>query len=143
MAAVIVDANVLIAARLSRDQNHERGVAITQAIDRGTLPTAYVLSEVLEETINYLQARAGHAVATETLDALIESGGFSLKQTSKSDFDTGRSLFRRHESLSLTDAIIVATMQREEIDYLYSFDDGFDGVNPINRLTTPDNPFEQ
>lgn len=143
MAVVVVDANVLIAARLSRDQNHERGTAITQAIDQGTLPTAYVLSDVLEEVCNYLHARAGHKAATDTLDAIIESSGFSLKQTSKADFDTGRSLFRRYESLSLTDAIIVATMQREGIAYLYSFDDGFDSVSAITRLTTAENPFEQ
>lgn len=143
MAAVVVDANVLIAARLSRDQNHDRGEAISSAIDHGTLPTAYVLSDVLEEVINYLQAKAGHAVAAETLDAIIESSGLSLKRTTKTDFDTGRSLFRRYEPLSLTDAVIVATMQREEIEYLYSFDDGFDSVSAITRLTTPENPFEQ
>lgn len=100
------------------------------------------MSDVLEEVINYLQARAGHDVATETLDALIESSGFSLTQTSKTDFNAGRSVFRRYESLSLTDAVIVATMQREEIEYLYSFDDGFDGVPELTRLTTPDNPLE-
>jgi predicted nucleic acid-binding protein len=142
MAVAVVDANVLIAARLSRDQNHDRGEAITQAIDQGSLPTAYVPSDALEEVINYLHARAGHEVATETLDAVIESSGFSLRQTTKSDFDTGRSLFRRYDSLSLTDAVIVALMQREEIDHLYSFDDGFDSVSSITRLTTPDNPFE-
>jgi predicted nucleic acid-binding protein len=140
--AVVVDANVLIAARLSRDQNHERGEAITQALDHGTLPTAFVLSDVLEEVINYLQARAGHDVATETLDAIIESSGFSLEQTSNADFDTGRSLFRRYEPLSLTDAVIVAAMQREEVEYLYSFDDGFDSVSRVTRLTTPENPFD-
>ena len=142
MAAVVVDANVLIAARLSRDQNHERGEAITQAIDQGTIPTAFVLSNVFEEVVNYLQARAGHDIATETLDAVIESSGFSLERISKSDFATGRSLFRRYESLSLTDAIIVAAMQRKEIEYLYSFDDGFDGVSSITRLTTAVDPFE-
>lgn len=141
MARVVVDANVLIAARLSRDQNHERGVAIADGIDQGRLPTAYVLSDVLEEVLNYLQARAGHDPAIETLDALIESSGFSVVQTSKSDFDAGRSVFRRYESLSLTDAVIVATMKREEIDYLYSFDDGFDRVPELTRLTTDDNPF--
>lgn len=142
MAGAVVDANVLIAARLSRDQNHTRGKAISDAIDRGDLPTAYVLSDVLEEVINYLQARAGHDVATETLDALIESSGFSLTQTSKVDFNAGRSLFRRYESLSLTDAVIVATMKHEEMEYLYSFDDGFDSVPKLTRLTTSDNPFE-
>ncbi|WP_096390393.1 type II toxin-antitoxin system VapC family toxin [Halopenitus persicus] len=142
MSAVVVDSNVLIAARLSRDQNHERGAAIANAIDHGNLPTAYVLSDVLEEVINYLQARAGHDVAIETLDALIESSGFSLLQTSKADFNAGRSVFRRYESLSLTDAVIVATMQRDGTDHLYSFDDGFDGISELTRLTTPDNPFE-
>jgi predicted nucleic acid-binding protein len=142
-AVVVVDANVLIAARLSRDQNHERGEAITRAIDQGTLPTAYVLSDVLQEAVNYLQARAGHDTATETLDAVIESSGFSLRRTTKSDFDVGRSLFRRYETLSLTDAIIAATMRSEEIEYIYSFDDGFDGVSGITRLTAPNDPFER
>jgi predicted nucleic acid-binding protein len=143
MSPVVVDANVLVAARLARDQNHERGAAIARAIDQGTLPAAYVLSDVLEEVINYLQARAGHEVATETLDALIESRGFSLEQTPKSDLDAGRSLFRRYEPLSLTDAVVVAAMQREEIEYLYSFDGGFDGVPGISRLATADDPFER
>ncbi|MDS0260190.1 PIN domain-containing protein [Haloarcula sp. S1CR25-12] len=142
MAAVVVDANVVISARLARDQNHDRGAAITAAIDQGRLPTAYVLSDVLEEVCNYLQARAGHDVATETLDALLESSGFELRQTPKADFGAGRSVFRRYDSLSLTDAVIVAAMQRQDVEYLYSFDDGFDSVPDITRLTTPDNPFE-
>jgi len=142
MAAVVVDANVLIAARLARDQNHERGEAITRGIDQGRLPTAYVPSDVLQEVLNYLQARGGHDVATDTLDALVESSGFALRQTPKSDFDAGRSLFRRYESLSLTDAVVVAAMQREDVDYLYSFDDGFDAVPEITRLTADENPFE-
>lgn len=143
MAIVVVDANVLIAARLARDQNHKQGKAIAQAIGQEVLPTEYVLSDVLEKIINYLQARARHDVATETLAAVIESSGFALKYISKSDFDAGRSLFRRYESLSLTDAVIVAAMQREEIEYLYSFDDGFENVSGLTRLTTPENPFEQ
>lgn len=143
MASAVVDANVLIAARLSRDQNHDRGTVISDAIDQGNLPTAYVLTDVLEEVLNYLQARAGHEVAIETLDALLESSGFSLLETTKNDFSAGRSVFRRHESLSLTDAVIVATMQRKEIEHLYSFDDGFDAVPELTRLTTPENPFER
>jgi len=143
MGVVAVDANILIAARLARDQNHDRGDAIATAIDQGQLPKAIVLSDVLEEVINYLQARAGHDIAVETLDGLIESSGFELIQTPKSDFDAGRSVFRRHESLSLTDAIIVTAMQRMDIEYLYSFDDGFDSVTSTTRLTTPDNPFGQ
>ncbi len=141
MARVAVDANIIIAARLSRDQNHQRGKAIADAIDQGALPTAYVLSDVVEEILNYLLARAGHDTALKTLDALIESSGFSLVHSTKSDFNAGRSLFRRYPSLSLTDAVLVAAMQREDLTYLYSFDDGFDGVSGLTRLTVPENPF--
>ncbi|WP_435552562.1 type II toxin-antitoxin system VapC family toxin [Natrinema sp. CGMCC1.2065] len=142
MARVVVDANVLIAARLSRDQNHDRAVAISRAVDHGTLPTAYVLSDVLEEVINYLQRKGKHDVAVRTLDAIIESSGFEIVHTPKRDIDAGRSLFRKYESLSLTDAVIAASMGRRELEFLYSFDDGFDAVDGITRITTATNPFE-
>lgn len=142
MAQVVVDANVIIAARLARDSNHDRGRALATAFDQGDLPAAYVLSEVLEEIYNYLQAGAGHQVATETLDALIESSGYEVVFTPKADFDAGRSLARKYDSLSLTDAVIVAFMQREEIEYCYSFDDGFDAVDAVTRFVTPENPFD-
>lgn len=141
MPRAVVDANVLIAARLSRDQDHERGRRVVEQIDRGELPTGVVLRDVLEEVVNYLQARSGHATAVETLDALVESKGFELADAPKRDFDAGRSLFRTHEPLSLTDAVIVAAMRRRGIDYLYSFDTGFDAVDDVTRLTTADAPF--
>lgn len=142
MAQVVVDANVLIAARLSRDQDHDRGRTLAHAFDHGELPQAYVLSDVLEEVMNYLQARSSHDVAVETLNALIESSGFEIMFTPKRDFDAGRSLFRTYEHLSLTDAVIVGSMHRQDLEYLYSFDEGFDAVDGITRLTTPENPFD-
>jgi predicted nucleic acid-binding protein len=139
---VVVDANVLIAARLSRDQDHARGRRIAEAFDRGTLPVAYVPSEVLHEIVNYLQARSSHGVAEETLDATVESSGFEIQYTPKRDFDAARSLFRAHDTLSLTDAAIVASMRRQDIEYLYSFDAGFDALDGITRLTTAVDPFD-
>ncbi len=32
-------------------------------------------------------------------------------------------------------------MQREGIEYRYSFDDDFDAVEGVTRLETPENPF--
>jgi len=140
MTRSVVDANVLIAARLANDQDHDRGLKLSQAFDQGDLPTAYVFSDVLEEVLNYLEVRASHEQAVRTLDALVESSGFEIYHTPKSDFDAGRSLFRKYERLSLTDAVIVAAMQREDLEHLYSFDDDFDVVDDVTRLTTPDDP---
>jgi len=140
MVQAVVDANVLIAARLSRDQHHDRALELATAFDSGALPPCYVPSDVLEEVVNYLQARSTHGRAVETLDALLESSGYEIVQTSKRDFDAGRSVFRVYEGLSLTDAIIVSFMQRTGIEYIYSFDDDFDAVDDISRLDTLVNP---
>jgi predicted nucleic acid-binding protein len=35
---------------------------------------------------------------------------------------------------------MAAYIQREGIEYLYSFDDGFDGIDEVTRLETVDNP---
>lgn len=32
-------------------------------------------------------------------------------------------------------------MERENIEYLYSFDDDFDALENVTRLATADNPF--
>jgi predicted nucleic acid-binding protein len=76
MSRPVVDANVIIAARLSRDQNHERARAITTAFDQGRFPAGAVFDTVLEEILNYLQARSTHDFAVRTIDAMKESNGF-------------------------------------------------------------------
>lgn len=141
MATALVDSNVLIAARLSRDQNHDSARDIVRAMDEGELPVGRVTSGALAEVLNYLQTRSDHAAAVETLDALVESVGFDVDRTTKSDFDAARSLFRQYEGLSFTDATIVAYMRRVEIEYVYSFDDDFDGIDGVDRLNAATNPF--
>ena len=50
-------------------------------------------------------------------------------------------LFETYEGLAFGDATVVAYMERENIEYLYSFDDDFDTIDAISRLETADNPF--
>ena len=140
MSRPVVDANVVIAARLLRDQNHERAKEITAAFDRGRFPTGSVFDTVLEEILNYLQARSTHDVAVGTLDAMIESNGFEIVRTEPRDFDAGRSIFRQHQGLSLTDGIIAGAMAHRNLEYLYSFDGGFDAVEDVVRLDTDTAP---
>jgi len=56
-------------------------------------------------------------------------------------FLPGSELFETYDGLSFGDATIAAYMQREGIEYLYSFDDDFDTLDGIMRLETTDNPF--
>lgn len=141
MAAALVDSNVLIAARVTSDRRHDDGDAIATGIDAGSLPTGIVTDDVLTEVLNYLHTRVGNETAVETLDALQESTEFELVRTTKTDFDAGRSLFRRYQGLSLTDAIVAAYMDRLGVEFCYSFDDDFDAVDGITRLDVATNPF--
>lgn len=141
MASVVIDSNILIAARLASDQNHESGTAIANGIDTGSLPPARIPDDVLAEVLNYLHTRTGNNVATETLDGVLSAANFEVVRTAESDFQTGRSLFRQYEGLSFTDAVLCAYAERSGTEYLYSFDDDFDAVEGLIRLETDDNPF--
>jgi predicted nucleic acid-binding protein len=141
MPTAVVDSSVLIAARVSSDQRHQTGHAIATGIDTGDLPVGVSPDDVVSEVLNYLQSKAGHGTAIETLDALLASAAFDIERTTESDFDAGRSLFRQYEGLSFTDSVIVAYMHRTDIEYLYSFDDDFDAVADVTRLETTENPF--
>lgn len=141
MAVALVDSSVLIGAASARDQHHDDASSIVHALDSGDFPTGHVTNYALTETLNFVHERMGHADAADLLDRLVESAGFELVHAPQSDFDAGRSLFRQHDGLAFGDATIAAYMRREEIQHLYSFDDDFDAVPEITRLSTADNPF--
>lgn len=141
MSAVVVDSNVLIGYRLARDQHNDAATRIVRQFDSGELPKALLTDYCLAETLNIVGGRAGHEVGVDTLDAIIESRGIDIVQTTRGDFSTGQAIYRNHDGLSFVDAITVAFLRREELGYLYSFDDDFDAVEDVTRLETPSNPF--
>lgn len=141
MATAVVDSNVIIATRLAADQHHSRARTVMEGIDGGDLPDGRVPDVVLHEVLNYLHVKAGNETAIETLDRIQASIDLSVDRTTKTDFDAGRTLFRKFAGLSFTDAVIAAYMRRTGIEYLYSFDDDFDALDHLNRLETDSNPF--
>lgn len=143
MAVTVLDSNVLIDYKdTSTGRRHERAEEIVYAIDSGDLPTARVTNYVLLETLNWINERQRHDIAVDLRDRLSESAGFELVHSAQKDFHRAVELFETYERLAFGDATIVAYMEREDIEYLYSFDDDFDAIEDVTRLETPDNPFE-
>jgi predicted nucleic acid-binding protein len=140
MAVTAVDANVFIGYGLKRDQYHDRARTIVQGFDEGDLPRGMVTNYVLSEVLNIIGERVGHESGVELLDAIIESAGFEIVHLPKADFTAGQALYRQYHGLNFVDSITVAYMQREGIDYLYSFDDDFDAIDGITRLNTAADP---
>jgi predicted nucleic acid-binding protein len=140
MVSAVVDSNVLIAARLERDQHHVTGREILRGIDTGVLPHAGVPSHVVAEVLEYVHTRAGHPQAVETLDAIAESAALRPASSAGGDGFAGRALFRVYDSLSFTDAVLAAYAKRTGTRYRYSFDDDFDAVPWVTRLNAAVTP---
>jgi len=67
---------------------------------------------------------------------------FDIVHSTQCDFNAAQPIFRQYPELSFVDATIAAYMNREGVKYLYSFDDDFDAVDGIVRLSTADNPLD-
>jgi predicted nucleic acid-binding protein len=141
MQEAIVDSNVVFGARMKRDQYHEQAKPLVEAMDEGNLPQGIVTNYGLPEILNPIQKKAGDVPAKETLQFLTESGGFRIRHLAQADFTRGRALYKRTEEVEITDTITVAYMQRQGLEYIYSFDDDFDEFDDITRLNSDENPF--
>lgn len=141
MAVALLDTNVLFASASARDEYHDRARELVRGIDHGDLPKAIVTNYVVAETLNLSGEKLGADVANQMLDRLIEGAHFEIAHAPKADFNASQALFRQYGGLSFVDSTIAAYMDREDVEYLYSFDDDFDTVEGVTRLETVDNPF--
>ncbi|MFC7043425.1 type II toxin-antitoxin system VapC family toxin [Halonotius sp. GCM10025705] len=141
MAVALIDTNVLFASASARDEYHDRASEIVRGIDHGELPNAIVTNYVVAETLNIATTKLGSDAATQLLDRLIAGARFELTHVAQADFNAAQPIFRQYSELSFVDAVLVAHMQRTDIEYIYSFDDDFDAVTDITRLSTATNPF--
>jgi len=138
----LLDATVVIAGIDRDDSDHAVGSEILQCVDHGELPTGVIVSDALHETLNFIEERKGHTVAVDVLDRLVRGENFELPYNPKQNYGTARSLFRSNERLNFGDALQVAFMQREGIEYVYSFDADFDSVDGVRRLNSAVDPFD-
>jgi predicted nucleic acid-binding protein len=141
MSVAVVDTGVLIGMADTDDEHHDVAMDIVRGMDHGDLPTGRVTNYIVLETLNWIHNRKRHAKAVETYERLNQSAGFEVLHAAQKDFPRAMELFETYEGLSFGDATIAAYMAREDIEYLYSFDDDFDTPDGITRLGTADNPF--
>lgn len=142
MTVALVDSVVLIDYKdTSADERHERAETIIQEMDAGDLPTGCVTNYVLLETLNWIHERQRHDIAVDLRERLVSSAGFVIAQSAQKDYHRAVELFEIYDGLSFGDATVAAYMEREGIEYLYSFDDDFDGLEWVTRLPTASDPF--
>jgi predicted nucleic acid-binding protein len=140
MAVAVVDTGVLIGMADADDDHHDVAREIVHGMDHGDLPTGRVTNYVILETLNWIHTRKRHETAVETRRRLNESAGFEVIQAAQKDFSRAVEFFETYDGFSFGDATVAAHMEREGIEYLYSFDSDFDVIDDITRLETPATP---
>lgn len=112
-----------------------------KAADRGDLPTLLVSDAVLTETMNGLHRDVGHDKAAEMLDRLELGRNFEIVREPNAAWVRGREIFRNHPRLSMSDALQVASARHRGVEYIFSFDGGFDGPDDLTRLASVVDPY--
>lgn len=141
MPDALLDSNVVVGARLKRDQWHDPGTAIVGAMDAGELPRGRITNYNLPEILTPIESHAGDQPARDTLEFITESRGVELQPATRDDLTRGLAIYRREAGVEVVDCIMVAHMQRVGLEYVYSFDDDFDRFEEITRLDAAENPF--
>ncbi len=142
MPAAVVDTTVLYAAGNRNTQRHDTAIEIVRAADRGTLPTLHVPDVVLVETMNGLTRDVEPETAIDMLDRLETSTGFTIDTYSDAVWSAGLDVFRSVDRLSLADAVITACIRDRGFEYLYGFDEDFDGLEGFTRLAAATDPYD-
>ncbi|MFW5900155.1 MAG: type II toxin-antitoxin system VapC family toxin [Halodesulfurarchaeum sp.] len=142
MAVAVIDTGVLIGRVDTDDEHHDVATDIVSGVDHGELPTGRVTNYVVVETLNWIHERKHHQLAIEMHNRLKQSAGVELVHAAQRDYHRAVELFETYETLAFGDATTVAYMERNDIEYLYGFDDDFDAVDTITRLVTAENPYQ-
>lgn len=137
----VLDTTVLYAGADASDARHDEALPILRGVDDGSLPEGSVVDFVLGETLNGLVRNVSHASAVDYLDRLEANARFDIDRPNADAFATGKDVFRRHRRLSLVDGLVVGYMRERDLEFIYSFDAGFDGVGGVTRLSTADDPY--
>lgn len=141
MGEAVVDTTVLYAAANRCAQRHDTAFSIVRGADSGELPKLRVPDPILVETMNGLARDVGHKTARDVLDRLREGTNFEIARESSAVWSRGIERFENTVRLSLADGLLVASASRNDCEYVYSFDDDFDGVDGLSRLDAPVDPF--
>lgn len=112
-----------------------------RGIDAGDLPVGRVTNYVALETLNWIHERQRHDIAADRYNRLTTSVEFQLIHSTQKDYHRAVELFETYNRLAFGNATIVAYMECEDIEYLYSFDDDFGAIDWLMCLGTQSNPF--
>jgi hypothetical protein len=137
--SVFVDTCVFYALQNERAARHETARDALRAVARGRYGAQYTSDYVYDEVVTLVRTRTGSFAEARTAGRRILGRGpfpevFSLLYVTPETFESAVETFERYDdqSLSFTDATIVALAEEHAVDTVLSFDRDFEGL--VDRL---------
>lgn len=131
--ACFIDSGVWIASFNKRDEHHEQGKAIIQAVTQKRLRNSIISDYIFDEVVTYIRKKIGSVESVETANSLLDSPNVKLVFIDDTIFQASYHIFQKYEMLSFTDATTIVIMKNLKMKDLFSFDAGFDGIKDISR----------
>jgi predicted nucleic acid-binding protein len=134
--SVLVDTSFLHALKNLDDEDHDRAVELFRELLHHEHGTPYTTNLVFAEAVTVALVRTGRHSAAVSVGEMIlrEHRGkpfFSLHHVSPTQLSAAWKEFCRHrdQALSLTDWASVVVASDLDIDFILTFDRGFDGIH--------------
>ncbi len=137
---LFLDTTVLVGAADARDENHEDGKAILQAIATGKPGMAWTSDYVLDETLTILAGKRGIGAdkAVTFVHRVMSSPRVKVLSADSDDFRAALERFPDlgDRGLSFTDTMSTVLMDGQNCSIICSHDEGFDKLHGIERRQT-------
>nr|MDO8083087.1 PIN domain-containing protein [Candidatus Freyarchaeota archaeon] len=134
--AVFIDTGIFVATRNADDKNHKRAAELMSDALQGRFGAVYTSDYILDEAVTVALIR------TRRRDLAVDMGRFILESpriekimTSMDQLYAALKKFQKFtdKTFSFTDCVSLTIIERNGIDYIMSFDSGFDGI--VSRIS--------
>lgn len=133
--SVLVDTGVFVAVQNERDEHHEAALQAIEVALTGEFGALYTNDYVYDEAVTLTRMRTNsHREARIMGDRIAGRGSFpdriEMQFVTGDRFENVVDVFDRYDdqTLSFTDASLIALAEKQGIDAVLSFDDDFDGL---------------
>jgi len=125
ISKVFVDTNVFVAIRDASDSTHKKAIKISEYLDKNKAKWC-TSSDIIGETLTVLSKKLGKAICVDWYKDFKNSSIEEIFVDEKLHKET-RGFYKRIKSknISFIDCSSVISMKRNNIKYIFSFDEDF------------------
>ncbi|MFQ6050371.1 MAG: type II toxin-antitoxin system VapC family toxin [Candidatus Hydrothermarchaeota archaeon] len=130
---IFIDSNVIIGAFNPRDKYHKEAAKIIRRYDEGVFE-GVITDYIMDEILTFIRRRSSPETSIDVLNYILSSDLIIMK-TDRKTIDASYHIFRTYKNLSFTDSTVVVFMKNNGIKKIISFDERFDSVDGIERIS--------